>query len=380
MTINFQDQTNITPLDRAKFNPMSAVTSAVDSIAGAFNSLLTGAGLSSGTASTQTANQVDGIITSGDPNYFAAAGLATNRASATDLSKMRSGSSPDMPTGEKYSTEISPQGRIENNTVKSGMHVFPPDLGKHYIQFAFMKYERPIPFSPTTVDTEYTVLLPVPNGLVDYVEVNWQPAELGLVGDVADAVQRDGSSWSDAGKQFGTGAGSAALRALGTGALGTVVQQSYGVAPNPNLSMAFRGPALRSFNFVWTFAPKNKSESEMIQSIVREMKKRSLPTMDDGASQLLGYPNMVQPTLYPNKMEFGFKKCVIPRLNVSYSPTGIPSFFKGTNLPTFIQLSMSLVEIEYWTSEGDGSNASKIASANLKEADITSELESGNGQ
>lgn len=371
MSSQYQDPNSRTPIERASFNPLGTITSAVDSVFGSFNSLLTGAGLSSSSSISQSTKQVDGIIGSGDPNYFAAAGLATNRVSETSLNSLRAGESPDRPTGEKYSVEVSPQGRIERNTVadQAGMDVFPPDLGKHYIQFAFMKYERPVPFKETTVDTEYTVLLPVPSGLVDYVEVNWQPSELGIVGDIADAFARGAGTQEDLIAQFTQGAGSAALRALGTGAIGTLAQQSFGVAPNPNLSMAFRGPTLRSFSFVWTFAPKNPDESRKIQDIVRNMKSRTLPTMDSGATMLLGYPNMIQPRLYPNAMEFNFKKCVIPRLNVSYSPTGIPSFFKGTNLPTFVQLSMNLVEIEYWTTLGDGSNQSKVDQMELPTAE-----------
>ena len=44
----------------------------------------------------------------------------------------------------------------------------------------------------------------------------------------------------------------------------------------------------------------------------------------------------------------------MPRMNVSYSPTGIPTFFRDTNLPTFIQLAITLVEIEYWTDDDEG--------------------------
>lgn len=378
MASQFQDPNSRTPIERASFNPIGTVTSAVDSVFGAFNSLLTGAGLSSSSSINQSTKQIDGIIGSGDPNYFAAAGLATNRVSETSLNRLRAGGSPDMPSGEKYSVEVSPQGRIERNTVveqKGIMDVFPPDLGKHYIQFAFMKYERPVPFKETSVDTEYTVVLPVPSGLVDYVEVNWQPSELGPVGDIADAYARGAGDLATLTETFTQGAGSAALRALGTGALGTLAQQSYGVAPNPNLSMAFRGPTLRSFSFVWTFAPKNRAESEKIQTIVREMKARTLPTMDSGATMLLGYPNMIQPRLYPNAMEFNFKKCVIPRLNVSYSPTGIPSFFKGTSLPTFVQISMNLVEIEYWTGRGDGTSKGKVDAMGLPSAESITEAQ-----
>ncbi len=388
MSSQYQNQNSSTPLDRASFNPLGMVTSAVDSVAGAFNSLLTSAGISSLSAADQTAKQADATTATGDAMYYAAQGLATNRVSAADMAQLRSGNSPDTPSGEKYSVEISPQGRIASRTLAGGGNadIYPPDMGNYFFELNFMKYERPVPFSPATVDTEYTVTLPVPSGLIEYYDVNWQPSELGVVGDVADAMARNGGTLEDAGKNVVKGGGAAALRMLGTGALGTLASQEFGVAPNPNLSMAFRGPMLRQFNFVWTFAPKNADESYILTGIIKRMKERILPGMDSGATQLLGYPNMIQPRLYPTEvfegtMDYTFKKCVIPRMNVSYSPTGIPSFFKGTNLPTFVQLAITLVEIEYWTSSLNTDSVKNFQSNNdlPQNADLSSQLQAPSG-
>jgi len=37
------------------------------------------------------------------------------------------------------------------------------------------------------------------------------------------------------------------------------------------------------------------------------------------------------------------------RYYINYAPNGVPSFFAGTSLPTFIQLRLGLQEIEYHT-------------------------------
>ena len=369
-TTTYQTSTDMSPMD--KIAQQSGITSglnqAVQGISDGISSLLTSAGLSSGGVGSSAANAVDGIVGGGDANYTT--GAATNRATSTGLRDMRGGSSPDRPTGQKYSVQISPQGRINSKTMREAdnLDIFPPDVGKYYIRFDFMDYERPAPFTPATVQSEYAVVLPVPAGLVEYYDNKWETPELALIGDIADAFTRNTPSDGSLAGSFGAGARNVAYRALGNAneAAGVAVGQLSGAVPNPNVTAAFKGPNLRQFSFAWTFAPKTPDESRKIQKIVKGIKKRILPVMNEGSTSLLGYPSMVQPRLYPNvdgggDPLFEFKKCVIPRMNVSYSPTGIPSFFKGTNLPTFVQLAITLVEIEYFTETGDSVSDESIA-------------------
>lgn len=364
MASKFGSQDNIPPMEKAAqaAGVVSGLADTAGDILNSFTSFLAGAGLSGGGAGSSATSAVDGIVGEGDPGYTT--GKATSRATSTDLRDMRSGTSPDQPSGKKYSTQISPQGRIEGNgsTMEGGdtFDIYPPDIGKYYMRLDFMDYERPAPFKPATVLTEYSVALPVPAGLVEYYDNKWDTPDLGVIGDIADAFTRADPGVSDLASAFGAGTRSAAMRMLGqiNDSAATAAGQLSGAIPNPNVTAAFKGPNLRQFAFSWTFAPKNKNESLKIQKIIKEIKGRILPVMNSGTTSLLGYPSMVQPRLYlgvnsdTNKNPlFEFKKCVIPRINVSYSPTGIPTFFKGTNLPTFVQLAITLVEIEYWTRE-----------------------------
>ena len=50
----------------------------------------------------------------------------------------------------------------------------------------------------------------------------------------------------------------------------------------------------------------------------------------------------------------GFKHALIENVTINHSPNGIPSFFAGTSLPTFYQVSITLKEIEYFTAEDYG--------------------------
>jgi hypothetical protein len=67
---------------------------------------------------------------------------------------------------------------------------------------------------------------------------------------------------------------------------------------------------------------------------------------------LLSYPNIANIQLFPNDtFLYKFKPCVIESMSVNFAPANTPSFFKSTNAPVEVQLSLQLKEIEYWLNE-----------------------------
>lgn len=364
LTAQFQSIASLSPLDKINqaAAQVSGLTTTAQGIATSFSSSLQQIGMSVDSIGSSVTAQVDGIVGGGDPGY-AVAGKATNRATETQLTNARRATSPDVPQGQKYSVQVSPQGKITSAVTMASsetLDVYPPDVGRYYMQLDFKDYQRPTPFGNTVANTEYSVVLPIPSNLTEKYDLNWQTLSLGLIGDVADAATTNGQS---------LGAGDTVKKVAGTmlnavsPEAAVAVEQTIGATPNPNETAAFKGIALRQHEFTWTFAPKTPEESKTIQRIIKNIRKRILPGMNAGSTALLGYPSMVKPSLHPyvdgdgGKVPlFQFKMCVVPRLSVAYSPTGIPSFFKGTNLPTFVQLGISLLEIEYFT-EIDESNS-----------------------
>lgn len=375
-TGSFVNPNSLPPLDKQlqslSGSLIGGLSTSAESIASGSASSLLEAGMSFGSALSATAAQVDGIVGGGDPHYTAQAGKITNRALQADLTAMRSAVSPDRPGGALYSVQVSPQGRIGAATMEQNANVidvYPPDIGKYKIAFEFMDYQRPAPFANVTSAVDYMFVLPVPASLLEYYEVDWQTSNLGLIGDIADAFQQGkNTSLMDSAAEA---TGAQALRTMeqfdgAIGNISTVAQQAGGAAPNPNITVAFKGPMLRTHNLSWTFAPKTPEESRTVQRIIKNIKRRILP--DSGgagdSTSLLGYPMMVQPKLFPNvvsidnsndNVEFSqerplydFKRCVIRNMTVNYAPTGTPTFFRGTNLPIFVQLSLALMEIEYF--------------------------------
>lgn len=365
LTASFQSIASMSPMDKINqaASQVSGLAASAQGLATSLTGALGGLGISADSAGSAGLQQAQGFTGKGDDNYCAVNGTATNRTSASNLTSARRATSPDVAQGQKYSVQVSPQGKITSAVTMASsatLDVYPPDVGRYYMQLDFADYERPSPFANTEMSTTYSVVLPIPNTLVERYELDWQTLSLGLIGDIAD-------SWTTNGQSFN--AGDVAKSAVGTAltntneAIGAALAQNVGATPNPNVTAAFKGIQLRQHIFAWTFAPKTPDESKTIQRIVKNIRKRILPGMNAGSTALLGYPSMIRPSLHPyvetdeGKVPlYDFKKCVMPMMSVSYSPTGIPSFFKGTNLPTFVQLSMTLIEIEYFT-EIDATNS-----------------------
>ena len=258
------------------------------------------------------------------------------------------------------------------------------DAGPYYVQLRISDYVRPTPFDKPSRANTYTVRLPIPTELREESSTEWSSPSLGAVGDFINgqdlAPKIDGALASTALGNVGNVPGAFLNQLLGTTGVGgaaasalrntlpaenltSAFQQSFGIAPNPNQTMIFQGPQLRSFTFSWTFNPRTKDESKRYQRIINKIRARSLPTFAAGnASAILKYPSIVQMNFYPwdsmgssDNTYYGWstdsiikmKTCVISNVIANYAPGNIPAFFEGTRLPTVIQLTITLKETEY---------------------------------
>lgn len=283
-------------------------------------------------------------------------------------------------------------------------------MGKYWTQIRMGPYIRPKPLDPGKWTTERTIILPLPTELRDDTAINYTNMDLTSTGDLingsvgggmaAYALRKSGDVISGgASAVLGAGAGALAQGLTGMesagdfaqGAVGggiaeafppdqvaSAIQQSFGVAPNPNPSVMFTGPSLREFNFSWTFFPRNLNESRRIRDIVTYLKKRALPTNKlSGSASILSYPYMCQFNFYPwdsggsgnygwsSKSIIKMKRCMISAVNVNYAPSNVPAFFEGEEHPVAISLSISLREIEYmlgndWGAEGGSDTAENL--------------------
>jgi hypothetical protein len=236
----------------------------------------------------------------------------------------------------------------------------------------FRQYIRQAPQLQSSLRFDNAIILPVPRRLEEEFNLNINSFAQGGYGALADVIQ---TTSSGAGTDYSPTQAIAfammarSLKALESDAADSV-SQYLGSIPNPHMAALFQGIDLRKFQFEWTFSPRNVNESIEIQNIVLKLKQNSLPAFSTLGTPILQYPLMCQIEMEPWHTDgadlITFKPALLESVKVNYSPNGIPSFFAGTNLPTFIQLSLNFVETTYFTSNDFGpSDATRQDDAKL---------------
>lgn len=277
-------------------------------------------------------------------------------------------------------------------------------LGKFYCRISLGKYSRPRPFSDSAFEKTSSIYLPLPDILRETSNIKYNNTDTQTVGDIFNmdaATGLLGFGYRNLGRM-----GSGAIGALGGAAVGaamagagprgaalsgivgggaenllnemipadqlqTAIEQTVGAASNPNPSISFAGPSLRSFNLNWTFFPTSKAESENVFNIIKTLKQAALPSQTfSNSGAILNYPYMCQLNFFPwdrTEETFGtegisrwgwtsrsilrYKKCVMNSVDVDYNPSNVPGFFNDGDAPVAIRVSIGFDEIEYMLSD-----------------------------
>ena len=104
-----------------------------------------------------------------------------------------------------------------------------------------------------------------------------------------------------------------------------------GAAINPNLELLFAGPQLRTFSFVFNFAPNSTEEAKVVRMIHRWFRQGMLAqkTTDfgNGGSLFLGSPNVFRLCYKNNNRRIKglntFKICALTSVQVDFTPDGV---------------------------------------------------------
>lgn len=265
------------------------------------------------------------------------------------------------------------------------------ESAKYYCTMSVFEYKRPAPMATPRENALRVFKLPLPRELNDNTTVDYATDNLQLVGDilnngVAGVLNTAGAEGL---RQMGNLAGPYMQEGVGTVAgmipgiteearrgmqggvdpalVGSALQQYFGVAPNPNPSLAYKGPTLRDIPFSWVLMAANREDAANIRAFVKYLKRAHAPRSGSGSASILSYPHMVQMNFYPwdnggsGKWGWGpnsiikTKRCFIGSLNVEYSQGVAPAFFHdGNNEPVTVTISMSLKETEYFLNHDYG--------------------------
>ena len=253
-----------------------------------------------------------------------------------------------------------------------------------FLQIKVVKYQAPKFIGnefqqPTSSDTLAanietplaTIFLPIPENIQDSNAVNWGDDSLnGLaaraIGSAAGFIGNNGS-FIDAVKRGGIEAAAfagdvmnipgtirnsfIAAKAVGAftnvNAQGVVTRQT-GQVLNPNMELLFNNVTLRSFNFQFDLAPRDKKESETIKAMLRLFKK-SMNAKNTGSADLfIASPDVFQLSYKTggedHKFLNRFKPMALLNMAVNYTGSGTYATYDDTT-PVHMQLSLQFQEL-----------------------------------
>tara|TARA_B100000965_G_C19542044_1_gene736029 strand:+ start:481 stop:1416 length:936 start_codon:yes stop_codon:yes gene_type:complete len=262
-----------------------------------------------------------------------------------------------------------------------------------FLQIKVVKYQAPgfegsqfeQPTSSNTVAENIetpiaTIFLPIPENIQDSNAVNWGEDSLnGLaargIGLSAAAIgSNEGFVETAAGFLTGAGAFAEDLTGISAGirnsfiaakavgqftnvnAQGVVTRQT-GQIVNPNMELLFNNVTLRSFNFQFDLAPRDKTESIVIKNIIRIFKRSmnakkngtgSSNIEDESRGLFISSPDVFQLSYKTggndHKFLNKFKPMALLNMAVNYTGSGTYATYDDTT-PVHMQLSLQFQEL-----------------------------------
>lgn len=278
---------------------------------------------------------------------------------------------------------------VAGSTQFMGNYRFPHDLinsttGRNsYINISFQRYQRRSIFTAPIFKNYSGIQLPIPANLTDSQSVAWNSTGAGAaVGAAIEGFLKDNPNSSTQGLsgqfkdklQSAVTAAGNGLAGFGVDTLQRILGDNNvaqglsiaGVAINPFLSVLFQHPNFKSHQFTWELYPRNADESNTLVTIIMALKSNMLPALVPSTGGIfMSYPNLAWISLYPRQEYlYSFKPAALTTMTADYAPNG-PSFFKGTNAPTGIVLTLGFMEVEYWLKDDIENGGMTRASPNL---------------
>ena len=176
-------------------------------------------------------------------------------------------------------------------------------------------------FSSTHKRLSQAIILYTPAETKFKYEATYTDADAGMLGGLFG-----GDSFLE-GVGSATGAGlasmlSSAMSMVSEG-IGGLSTRLAGKTTNPNMELAFESVPFRSFNFPFTFAPKNHQELAQVHKIIETFKFHMLPQLTEGESFFITPSQFEIEYMYRkgnNNYIPRVAKCVLTSMDVDYAP------------------------------------------------------------
>lgn len=216
------------------------------------------------------------------------------------------------------------------------------------------------PWVQAGADVPSTVALPVPADLSDGVRVEYNNEDLNIKAGISqvraaaeaakgfkdyvmeqirsgvfgDPLSQDAKAISDTLGKIGQNFTQAGNIDLATG-----------TNMNPFSAVFFKSVGFREIQLSYAFTPKNYSESETLQKIVRYLRMNALPDSNSVRDAALKYP-VEWNVKFGNRqaLDLFYHPCVLMDVQVGYHGHGYPVYFDRSLMPASVSLSLTFQE------------------------------------
>jgi len=199
----------------------------------------------------------------------------------------------------------------------------------------------------------------------DTLNYSYQQAydQLSLGGELLGQVAAAAKSAADEYKTEGGSAAAASLAKSGANALGKKLADTFGkITGSPMLEMIYKSPNFRTFQFDFTFYPRDEKEALEAQRIIERLRFHQAPELIQDAQGFLVPPSEFDIKFYyagsQNPNIPPISTCVLTSMDVNYAPNGftayevpgenVPSLGR-TGMPVAIQVTLQFQETTYLT-------------------------------
>ena len=211
-----------------------------------------------------------------------------------------------------------------------------------------------------TVRVSKTIVLYTPPGLKTSYNAVHEGVETGIIGGLlgfkGESAAEFAGKVKDAAAALGTELISGALSIIpGAGDLKSALSKITGKATNPNTEMVFKSVPMRSFDFVFEFAPKNKKELENMTKIIEIFKYHMHPAINPTENDFI-VPEEFQITYmyleHRNQYIPRVSRCVLTNLDIQHGDDANFSTFAGDDkgaAPIYTKMTLKFSETEIMT-------------------------------
>jgi hypothetical protein len=258
--------------------------------------------------------------------------------------------------------DLSPSGLPPSMVVRptagtSSVFRYPDDTPPYYFKMRIQRYQRAGWLSIGRLDPEATIILPLPQKMVDDHQVEYELVALQELGLVMNGVPNNtADALAGLGAQLGHDL---------TGRGGQALAQYWGYAINNFLTVMLKGPTYKRRDFVWHVSPKTEQESIHLRDIISLINRSMSPALPATlGSAFFAWPRIFFPSLEFSgpigggsrdlgDWTFHMKPSVIVDASFDYTPSNVWAAYAPTRAPESVVIRLTFLELEYWLRDSD---------------------------